>query len=260
MSILHQHAVRTPLPDENAERLFHENMMAIADGRERKARLLLDPDVPVRQAYEEEVARVAESFRRRLSSTVGEDYEAVARAYHRGERSDRLGELAAYYIEGLWRIQQRSTVTDMLFFPIILRYPDSFTVNIRFTGDHSTTESIRYESPEHGRPELPEGHARQYYGESWYEQQRAAAYLLETAQVIREVFPAPEVSSFTERKYGGIVSAGGRRGAEFTVMLKRVEPEPARFAELVDAPVLVPEGEEARRTASELLPAGESVR
>ncbi|PSQ46583.1 hypothetical protein BRD15_08905, partial [Halobacteriales archaeon SW_6_65_15] len=120
--VLHRRAVRTPLPDEEAERVFHENMMAVADGRERKAELLADPDVSLLEAYETEFERVSESFERRLRHVAGDDYEEAAMAYNRGERDDRIGALTSYYFEGLWRIQQRTTVTDMLFFPIILRY------------------------------------------------------------------------------------------------------------------------------------------
>lgn len=259
MSVLHGRAVRTPLEDEESERLFHRNMMAVAEGRERKAELLLDPDVPVRAAYEAELDRVAESFERRLHRIAGEDYESIARAYQRGERDDRLAELAAYYTEGLWRIQERSTVTDMLFFPLILRYPDSFTVNVRFASGHTTVGCVRYESPEHAHEALEDDHTAQYHRESWYEQQRAASYLLETASIIREEFPDPTETPPSERQYGGIVSAGGRRGSEFSVMLDRVEPDPERFDEPPEVSKLVPEGEEARWTVQEYLPEGEVV-
>ncbi len=128
--VLHRQAVTTPLADENAERIFHENMMTVADAREKKAEMLADPDVSLLDAYDTELERVAESFTRRLRQIAGDDYAKVATAYHRGERDDRIGALTSYYLEGLWRIQQRTTVTDMLFFPIILRYPDSFTMNV----------------------------------------------------------------------------------------------------------------------------------
>jgi len=74
-------------------------------------------------------------------------------AYNRGERDDRIGALAAYYFEGAWRIQQHTTITDMLFSPLTLRYPDSFTLNIRFASGYTTRESVCYESPEHSAEE-----------------------------------------------------------------------------------------------------------
>lgn len=255
--VLHRRAVRTPLPDEEAERVFHENMMTVADARERKADLLADPDASVLDAFETEFERVTESFERRLRRAAGDDYRAVATAYNRGDRDDRVGELAAYYYEGLWRMQQRTTVTDMLFFPIVLRYPDSFTVNARFASGYLTEESVVYESPAHLSEELDDDHAETYYAESRYTQKRAAEYIRETAQIIREEFPHPDESSPAEREYGGVVSAGGREGPAFSAMLQRVEPDPDRFSEPVEAPALVPEGEEARRTERELLPDGE---
>jgi hypothetical protein len=251
---LHQQAVRTPLPDADAERLFHENMTAVADARERKADLVADPSVSVAEAYESEVESVAETFRRRLRHIAGDDYEAVARAYQRGERDDRIGALASYYLEGLWRIQQRSTVTDVMFFPLILRYPDSFTVNVRFTSRSTTPESVCYESPEHARVDVNDQYAQQYYDDSRYEQERAAEYLRETAQIIREEFPAPDETTFEERKYGGVVSAGGRQGSQFSEMLTRVTPDPERFSASVDETMLVPAGPEAERTERRFVP------
>lgn len=258
-SVLHRRAVRTPLPDADAERLFHRNMMAVADARERKADLLADPEVPLLAAYEAELDRVAESFERRLRRIAGDDYEEAAMAYARGEREDRIGELAAYYVEGLWRIQQRTTVTDMLFSPIILRYPDSFTVNVRFASECTTPESIRYESPEHSTETLVDEHAEAYYRESLYSQRQAATYVRETARIIREQFPDPDEVPFEERKYGGIVSAEGRRGSVFSALLEPVEPEPDRFSEPIEASTLVDEGPEARRTERELFPHSDVV-
>lgn len=246
--VLHRNAVRTPLPDADAERLFYENMTAVADARERKADLLADPDVSLLDAYERELEQVAESFGRRLERAVGDDYEDVAMAYNRGERDDTAGALASYYLEALWRIQQRTTVTDASFFPIILRYPDCFTVNVRFASGYRTTESVRYESPDHLTEELADEHARTYREESQYTQRRAAEYVRTTAEIIREEFPDPDETPFAERKYGGIVSAEGRRGTAFSAMLKRVEPDLDRFAEPATGPALVAEGPEAKRT------------
>ncbi|WP_265109663.1 hypothetical protein [Halosolutus halophilus] len=257
--VLHRRAVRTPLPDEDAERMFHRNMMAVADARERKADLLADPDVPLLAAYEAELDRLAETFERRLRRIAGDDYEEAAIAYHRGERDDRIGALIAYYVEGLWRIQQRTTVTDMLFSPLILRYPDSFTVNIRFASAYTTPESVVYESPEHSTDDLDDEHAETYYEESLYSQRQAAAYVRETADIIREQFPHPDESSFDERKYGGIVAAGGRRGSVFSDVLTSVEPDPDRFSEPITEPTLVEEGREAKRTERELFPHSDVV-
>ena len=252
-AVLRGSAVRTPLPDAETERLFHENMMAIAAGRERKAELLADPAVSVTEAYETEFRRVAESVERRLRRIAGSEYEAVARAYLRGERTDRVGSLSAYYLEGLWRIQQRSTVSELLFFPLILRYPDSFTGNLRFPGAYSTCESILFESPEHADPGSDGPHTGQYFDESRYEQERAAEYLRRTARTIREQFPHPEAVPFEERQYGGVVSAGGRRGSVFTEMLSTVDPDPDRFSDPVAEPTLVPAGPEAERTSRRYL-------
>ncbi|MFC4541068.1 hypothetical protein ACFO5R_03880 [Halosolutus amylolyticus] len=257
--VLHRQAVRTPLPDADAERLFHRNMMAVADARERKADLLADPDVPLLAAYEAELDRIASTFERRLQRIAGDDYETAAIAYHRGERDDRIGALAAYYVEGLWRVQQRTTVTDMLYSPLILRYPDSFTVNIRFASAYATPESVLYESPEHSTDDLDDDHAETYYRESHYSQQQAAEYIRETAAIIREEFPHPDESSFDDRKYGGIVAAGGRRGSVFSDMLTDVEPDPDRFSEPISETTLVDEGPEAKRTENELFPHSDVV-
>lgn len=257
--VLHRRAVRVPLPDEDAERLFHENVMRVADSQERKAEMLADPDVPLLTAYEEELDRLTESFERRLRRIAGDDYREVAVAYNRGERDDRVGALASYYFEALWRMQQRATVTDALFFPIIVRYPDSFTTNVRFASGYATAESVHYESPEHLPERLEDEYAETYHEESNFSQRRAADYLRGISRITREQFPSSDEASFEERKYGGIVSAGGRKGTVFTSMLKRVEPDPDRFAESVAVPTLVEEGPEARQTERELLLDGEVV-
>ncbi|MFB6124244.1 MAG: hypothetical protein ABEJ78_12405 [Haloferacaceae archaeon] len=251
--ILHRHAVRTPLPNEAAERAFHENIEAVAAARERKADLLTDPGMTVAEAYETEVELIAETFRRRLRHVAGDDYERVARAYHRGERSDRLGALTAYYVEGIWRMQQRPTVTDVVFCPLILRYPDSFTINLRFLDRGTTPKSVYFESPQHASTDVDERFSEQYYDESRYEQARAAEYLRETAEILREEFPDPAETSFEERKYGGIVSAEGRHGSEFSELLTRATPDPDRFSESVGEATLVDAGPEARRTEREFL-------
>lgn len=256
LDVLHGRAVVTPLPDEAAEREFHRNMMGVADAQERKAEMLADPDISLLDAYEWELEGIAESFRNRLRSVAGEDYESVAFAYARGERDDAAGAVAAYYLESLWRMQQRITVSDMLFFPIIIRYPDCFTVNVRFAGGYRTTRSVLYESPEHLTERLDEEHAATYAEESLYTQREAAKLVGETAEIIREEFPHPDEAPFEERQYGGIVAAGGRKGTVFSSMLERVEPDPNRFEEAPTEPGLVDAGPEAERTERELLPEG----
>ncbi len=259
IDVLHERAVRTPLPDKEAEREFHQNMMRVADGLDRKAEMLADPDVSLLTAYERELEAIAESYRSRLQRVVGDEYESVALSYARGERDDPFAAIAAYYLEGLWRMQQRITVSEMLFFPIILRYPDCFTVNIRFAAGHTTSESIRYESPEHLVEELNDTHAELYTSECLYSQKEAAEELEAFAEIIREEFPDPDEVPFEERKTGGIVSAGGRKGSEFSSMLKRVEPDVDRFEDIMTEATLVQEGAEAKRTEEELLPEGTFV-
>lgn len=258
--ILHERAVRVPLPDAEAERVFHENMMTIADAEERKAELLADPDVPLLTAYEEGFDYAAESFRRRLRRIAGDDYEEVATAYFRGDRDDRVAEITAYFFEGVWRAQQWPTVTEMVYAPLLVRYPDSFTLNIRFAGGHATSETVYYESPEHCSEELDREHAETYYEESQYSQRQAAEHVREGAQMIREEFPDPDETPFEERKYGGIVSSAGRRGSVFSAVVKRVEPDPDRFSESISESRLVEAGPEARRTERELGLEGEIVR
>ena len=73
-SVLYQKAVRTPLPNEDAERVFYDNMMTVADGRERRAEMLADTDVPLLAAYEAEQERIVASFERRLRQLAGDDY------------------------------------------------------------------------------------------------------------------------------------------------------------------------------------------
>ena len=97
--ILHRQAVRIPLPDVEAERSFHENMMRIAAAGDRKSRLLDDPDVPLTEVYEDELDEMRQSFEHRLQQVAGEHYYDVATAYLDGERDDWIGALAAYYLE-----------------------------------------------------------------------------------------------------------------------------------------------------------------
>jgi hypothetical protein len=259
VGVLHERAVLTPLPDVDAEREFHRNMMNVAAAQERKAEMLADPDVRLLEAYERQLEGIAETYRQRCLRVAGEEYESVALAYARGERDDDTAAIAAYYLEGLWRMQQRITVSDMLFFPIILRYPDCFTVNLRFASGHRTTRSVLYESPEHLVEELDAQSALTYSAESHYTQREAAEEIAATAAYIREAFPDPDETSFEERKTGGIVSGGGRKGSVFSSMLERVEPDVDRFETVPASPTLVEAGPEAERTERELLPEGTFV-
>ncbi|MFB6077603.1 MAG: hypothetical protein ABEJ80_01320 [Halarchaeum sp.] len=244
-------AVRTPLPDVAAERIFYEHMAAVADARELKADLLADPDVPPVAAYENEFERIAETFEDRLREVGGEDYRSVAAAYARGERDDRTARLVAYYTESLWCLQERNTIADVIYCPLILRYPDSFTVNVRFAVG-SVHQGVRFESPEHAET-LDDDYRERYYAESSYSQREAAEYIRETAQILREQFPDPDETSFDQRAYGGIAAAAGRDGATFTDVLRAVDPDPARFDVAPDAPAIVPAGPEADRVAETLL-------
>ncbi|WP_049925744.1 hypothetical protein [Halopiger goleimassiliensis] len=249
--VLHQQAVRIPLPDREAERAFHENVQTLADALERKARLLADPDVPVLTAHEIELEHAAESFERRLRNIAGEEYESVAMEYYRGERDDRIAEIAAYFVEGAWRIQQRTTVTDMVYAPLLLRYPDCFTLNIRFASDYCASGAIHYESPEHSSVDCDDAYAETYYAESQYTQREAAGYLEDAADVFRQEFPDPDDVPFDERKYGGIASAYGRHGSVFSTVVTRVDPDPDRFSEPATEPTIVEAGPEAQRTEHE---------
>ena len=119
--VIHQRAVHLPVDTIAAERALHENMAVVADSLEEKATLIADPEVPLIEAYERQRERLAESYERCLHQFVGEDYEAVARAYQSDERDDGIAGMAAYLLEAVWRLQQMYTVTEMTFFPIILR-------------------------------------------------------------------------------------------------------------------------------------------
>jgi hypothetical protein len=229
-------------------------MMNIADAREQRADILAEPQTSLLAAHETELECIAECFEQRLENIAGDDYEAVARAYYQGERDNRIAELTSYYLEGLWRLQQMLTINDIMFFPLVIRYPESFTLNIRFASCHTTDESVHYESPEHLDEHLDEQYATTYYEESQYSQREAADYLRDTAQVIRDEFPDPDETSFADRQCGGVVAADGRQGTVFSSLLKRVEPDLTRFSKPPDTAVLVSEGAEAKRTEQELLP------
>ncbi|WP_367175537.1 hypothetical protein [Haloarcula rubripromontorii] len=250
---LRQQAVRVPLPDVEAERSVHENMMRIAAAGERKSELLDDPDVPLTEVYEDELDEMRQSFEHRLQQVAGEDYYEVATAYLDGERDDWIGALAAYYLECYYRLQERYTVDEQIFFLLVLRYPECFTVNLSFlTGDISAA-GVRYESSKHVKADLNERNAEQLYADCQYSQYDASEYLRENVSCIRDAFPDPETTPFAQRRRGGFVHITGRQGATFTEILEPVSPDPNRFDDTASEPGLVSEGPEARRAKREFL-------
>jgi hypothetical protein len=257
--ILRGQAVRTPLPDVAAERSLHENMMRIAAAGERKSDLLDDPDVPLTEVYEDELDEMRQSFEHRLRQVAGEDYYEVATAYIDGERDDWIGALAVYYLECYYRLQERYTVDEQIFFLAILRYPDSFTVNLSFLVGDVGADAVRYESAKHVEADLDEDGREQYYGDCQYSQHEAAAYIRENVECIRDAFPNPETTSFEERRYGGFVHVTGRRGPVFAEILDSLSPNPDRFDDTPSKPGLVAEGPETRRAKRTLLRDAEVV-
>jgi len=245
--ILRERAVRIPLPDVAAERSFHQNMMRIAAAGERKIESLNDPDVPLTEVYQEELDEMEQSFEYRLQQVAGENYYDVATAYLDGDRDDWIGALAAYYLECNYRLQERYTVDEQIFFVLILRYPDCFTVNLSFlTGDVSP-DAVRYESATHVDADLDEHARERLYGDCQYSQHTAAKYLRAHIDCIRDAVPDPETTPFEQRRYGGFVHITGRRGSTFAEVLESVTPDPDRFDDNPSAPGLVVEGPEAKR-------------
>ena len=257
--ILRQQAVRIPLPDVAAERSLHENMMRIAAAGERKSELLDDPDVPLTEVYEDELDEMQQSFKHRLQQVAGEDYYDVATAYIDGERDDWIGALAVYYLECYYRLQERYTVDEQIFCLTILRYPDCFTVNLSFLVGDVGPEAVRYESAKHVDADLSEQDRERYYADCQYSQHKAAAYIHENVDCIREAFPEPETTPFEQRQYGGFVHITGRRGPVFSEILDSLSPTPDRFDEKTSKPGLVSEGPETRRAKRTLLSDAEVV-
>ena len=257
--ILHQRAVRIPLPDVDAERSFHQNMMRIAAAGDRKSKLLDDPDVPLTEVYEDELDEMRQSFEHRLQQVAGENYYDVATAYLDGERDDWIGALAAYYLECYYRLQERYTVDEQIFFLLILRYPESFTVNLSFlTGDFGS-EGVTYESSTHVGGDLNEHDREQVHADCQYSQHKAAEYLREHVDCIRAAVPDPDTTSFEQRRYGGFVHITGRQGPTFEEVLESLSPDPDRFDDEPSTPGLVAEGPEAKRAKRELLTDAEVV-
>jgi hypothetical protein len=250
-NVLYQQAVRVPLPDCDAERVFYEHMMRVADALVHKSDLLADPDVPLTEAYEYELSELHQRFKHRLQRVANADYHDVADAYIRGERDDWAGALATYYRECYYRLQERYTHDDQVFFLLVLRYPDCVTANLGFADGDVSDDAVRYESVTH--TDIDEEYRERYYAECQYAQREAAEYICERVPCIRESFPDPDTTPFEERNYGGFVHITGRSGAVFSELLEDVRPDPDRFDDSVPTPGLVPEGPEAKRTKRKYL-------
>ncbi|MDZ7747222.1 MAG: hypothetical protein U5K28_12285 [Halobacteriales archaeon] len=251
--VLHHQAVRIPLPDVEAERVCHKNMWRIAAAGERKIQLLADPDVPVMEAYEDELDNVRRSFKHRLQQLAGKDYDDVAAAYRNGERDDWIGMLAAYYLECYLRLQERYTVNEQISVLVLLRYPACFTVNLSFFNADVSTDAVRFESMKHGAADLDDQYREQYYADCQYSQKIGADRLQERIDCIRDAFPDPDVVPFEQRRYGGFVQITGRTGSTFMEILDAVSPDPDRFDDNASTPGLVPAGPEFQRVKRELL-------
>ncbi|WP_302081797.1 hypothetical protein [Salinibaculum rarum] len=257
--ILRQQAVRIPLPDVEAERSVYNNMMRIADAGERKRKLLDDPDVPLTEVYEDELAEMRQSFEHRLQQVAGKNYYDVATAYLDGERDDWIGALAAYYLDCYYHLQERYTVDEHIFFLVILRYPDCVTVNLSFLTGEISSDGVRYESAKHVQSDLNEHDREQLYADCQHSQHKAAEYLRENIACIREAFPDPETTPFEQRQYGGFVHVTGRQGATFAEILESLSPNPDRFDNTASTPGLVSEGPEAKRAKQLFLTDAEIV-
>lgn len=250
---LRRRAVRIPLPDEDAERCFHDNMTRIAAASDRKSELLNDPDVPLTEVFEDGLDRIRRSFEHRLRQIAGENYHDVATAYLDGERDDWIGALAAYYLECYYRSQERYTVDEQIFFSLILRYPTHFTVNISFLTGNFGSGGVAYESSTHVEADLGEDEREQLYADCQFSQHEAAEYLRDRVDCVRAVAPDPDAVPFEQRRYGGFAHIMGRRGSTFNEILEPVSPDPERFDEEPSNPGIVPEGPEAERVRREYL-------
>lgn len=257
--VLHNQAVRIPLPDVEAERSFHENMMRIAAAGVRKSELLDDQNVPLTEVYEDELREMKRSFEYRLQQVAGEDYYDVATAYFNSERDDWIGVLAAYYVECYYRLQERYSVDEQIFFLVILRYPDCFTVNLSFLTGDIGSDAVRYESSKHVDADLNEHNQGQYYADCQYSQHKAAEYLRESVDCIREAFPDPDRTPFGQRQYGGFVHITGREGTTFAEILDSASPNPDRFDDEPTTPGLVSQGPEAQQLKQKYVNNAEDV-
>lgn len=251
--LLHRQALRIPLPTPKAELGLHLNMARVAASQERKAEMLLAPDTSVVETYETQLDEIAQSYRDSIERDLGDEFEPAALAYSSGERDDGVAAAAAYLYEAVWRIQQMYTVTDMVVFPIVLRYPNCCTINLRFIRGRVANNVIWFESPEHSSEKLSEEHTDIYHCESQYSQKQAAKQIRSAARVVREQFPDPRETPAEERRLGGIVSAFGRENSTFCSGLEAVTPDPDRFDDSPAVPTIVKEGQLARETESKWL-------
>ncbi|WP_224449058.1 hypothetical protein [Haloprofundus salilacus] len=251
--LFRRRAIRLPIPNADAELEFHHNMQAVAESVERKAEMVADPRASVHEACERQFERIRASYEITLERFVGDEYEAVAHSYFDGARVDGAAVLAGYLVEALWRLQQLYSVSDLTFFPVILRYPRSCTINARFVRGQIFENTVLYESPEHSGVRPDEAYADVYHSESRWSQKQAAQQLAASAQAIRDRFPDPRETPVEERRAGGIVSAFGRRGSEFSSGLELVDANPDRFDDEITEPQLVAESPAAQRTEREWL-------
>jgi hypothetical protein len=254
-----ERAVRIPCLDLEGEQSFHENIERITTAIEGKADLLADPDVPVTDAYEHELDEASANFEHRLQQLAGESYDDVANAYLEGERDDWVGALATYYRECYYRLQERYTVHDQIFFLLVLRYPDCVTVNIGFAEGSVGDQGVRYESVRHDHTDLDDRHRERYYAECQYSQREAAEYLRDQLDCVTEAFPDPDTTPREERTTGGFVHVTGRNGSVFSEYLGSTTPDLDRFDDPPNKPGLVPEGPTAKQAKDELLDDAEFV-
>ncbi len=247
------------MPTVEAEVEFHHNMWRVAESVERKAEMIADPRVSIHDACDQQFERIRASYETTLERFVGDEYESVAHAYFEGERTDGGAVLAGYLYEALWRLQQLYSVSDLTFFPVVLRYPRCCTINTRFVHGQVVENTVLYESPEHSAVCPDESYAEIYHDDSRWSQKQAAEHLAASAQAIRDRFPDPREAPDDERRAGGVVSVFGRRGSAFTTGLELVDTDPDRFDDEVDEPTLVGESPVARRTEREWLPRGATL-
>jgi hypothetical protein len=149
------------------------------------------------------------------------------------------------------RLQERYTLNNRILSSIVIRYSDSFTVNLRFVDGDVTPEAVRYESSTLGETDLDNRYRGQYHDDCQYSQREAAEYIRENVDHVRAVAPDPDAAAETDR-YGGYVHLTGRHGSVFSEYFGPVDPDPRRFDEPAAEPQLIPEGAEAERVTREL--------
>jgi hypothetical protein len=245
--------VRFPLSSIEAERAFHRLASRLADSLARTGAMIADADTPLIAAYEHQRRALRHIFEAAIDGFLNEESGRAARAYRRGDRTDDLAAVAAYLREAVWRLQQMYTVTETNFFPIILRYPESVVLNVRFANGHVRDRGVHFESPGHSSEQLG-GYAQAYRDDCRVSQRRAAERFEEQARIFEREFPDPDDVPRRARECGGVAWIAGRSGSEFTSVLQAVDPDPDRFGSPPETPRLVPAGPTARRTVSTLLP------